>query len=115
MMLEILLQVRDQLKLESFSQMHLQEEDEPSTPVRPTQELDTDQIIFFITHLSNYKYLEPISGGQIQVNLAKSSMSFFMCALWNSVDPTSFGSHVLQWLLQWRFVLVSYSFRTCSR
>jgi len=97
MMLEILLQVRDQLKLESFSQMHLQEEDEPSTPVRPTQELDTDQIIFFITHLSNYKYLEPISGGQIQVNSTKSSMSFFMCALWNSVDPTSFGSHVLQW------------------
>lgn len=96
MMLEFLLQVRDQLKLESFSQMHLQEEDEPSTPVRPTQELDTDRIIFFITHLSNYKYLEPISGGQIQVNSAKSSMSFFMCALWN-VDPTSFGSHVLQW------------------
>ena len=37
MMLEFLLQVRDQLKLESFSQMHLLEEDEPSTPVRPTQ------------------------------------------------------------------------------
>ena len=114
MMLEFLQQVRDQLKLESFSQMHLKEEDEPSTPVRPTQELDTDQIIFFITHLSNYNYLEPISGGQIQVNSAKSSMSFFICFLWN-VDPTSFGSHVLQWLLQWRFVLVFYSFRTCSR
>ena len=96
MMLEFLLQVRDQLKLESFSQMHLKEEDEPSTPVHPTQELDTDQIIFFITHLSNYNYLEPISGGQIQVNSAKSSMSFFICFLLN-VDPTSFGSHVLQW------------------
>jgi hypothetical protein len=71
--------------------------------------------VYKIAHLSSYKYLEPISGGQIQVNLAKSSMSFFMCALWNSVDPTSFGSHVLQWILQWRFVLVFYSFRTCSR